>query len=123
MALSDAYVELLKDQLSGFAPIAVRRMFSGIGLFVDGMMFAIAIDDVLYLKADDETRATFEKEGLAPFSYVRSGRTVPLSYWRAPERLLDDADEMREWAARALSVAKRKAARKAPSKSRKRRSS
>jgi DNA transformation protein len=126
MTVSNAYVELLKDQLSDFAPIAVRRMFSGIGRFADGLMFAIAIDDVLYLKADEETRATFEAEGLSPFSYTRGARTVALSYWRAPERLLDDADEMREWAAQALSVAKRMSSRKPgkpKSKAKKRRKS
>ena len=123
MAVSDGYVELLKDQLSELGPVSARRMFSDVGLFVDGIMFAIVIGDVLYLKADDETRATFEKEGLVPFSYERSGRTVALSYWRAPERLLDDVEEMREWAARALSVARHTSARKRSKAKRRRKSS
>jgi len=35
-----------------------------------------------------------------------------LSYWRAPERLLDDAEEMADWARVALAVARRAAATK-----------
>lgn len=106
MPVSDGYVELLQDLLSDLGPITARRMFSGVGLFAGGVMFAIVIDDVLYLKADAATRGAFEAEGLAPFSYARSGRAVALSYWRAPERLLDDRDEMLGWAARALGAAR-----------------
>jgi len=31
-----------------------------------------------------------------------------LSYWRLPERLYDDPDELAVWAARALAIAERK---------------
>ncbi|MEI9902021.1 MAG: TfoX/Sxy family protein [Hyphomicrobium sp.] len=110
MAVSDGYVGLLKDLLADFAPVSARRMFGGVGLFTDGVMFALLIDDVLYLKADDTTRSSFEVEGLSPFSYERSGRTVALSYWRAPERLLDDAGELHAWASRALVVARKASA-------------
>jgi len=114
MGASDGFIELLRELLADIGPLGVRRMFSGAGLFADGLMFGIVIDDVLYLKADDTTRGDFEAEGLAPFSYQRNGRAVDLSYWRSPERLLDDADEMRCWAQRALGVAKKKAAAKTP---------
>ncbi len=107
MAISEGCVELLKELLRGFAPFTVRRMFGGAGLFVDGIMFAIVIDDALYLKADAGTSRAFEEEGLAPFSYQRGGRSVQLSYWRAPDRLLDDGEELREWAHRSLNVARK----------------
>jgi DNA transformation protein len=113
MGVSSGYLDLLKDLLSDLGPVSARRMFSGAGLFAEGVMFALVVDDALYLKADDETRGGFEAESLAPFSYNRNGRTVALSYWRAPERLLDDRDEMLGWASRALMVAKRTSA-KAP---------
>lgn len=123
MAVSDGYVELVKEMLADFAPTSVRRMFSGAGLFADGVMFALIVDDTLYFRSDDDSRAAFEAEGLTPFSYNRGGRTVALGYWRAPERLLDDADEMLAWASRALSAAKRLAARSRPGTGRKRRKS
>lgn len=119
MGVSDGYIDLLKDLLADLAPISARRMFSGVGLFAQGVMFAIVIDDALYLKCDDETRGAFEAEGLAAFSYNRNGRTVALSYWRAPERLLDDSDEMLSWASRALAVARRTSSKRPRSKRRK----
>ncbi|CAN1722360.1 DNA transformation protein and related proteins [Hyphomicrobium sp. 1Nfss2.1] len=119
MGASEGFIELLRELLTDIGPLGVRRMFGGAGLFADGLMFGIVIDDVLYLKADDTTRGDFEAEGLAPFSYQRNGRAVDLSYWRSPERLLDDADEMHAWAQQALDVAKRASA-KTPRKGKKR---
>ncbi len=34
-------------------------MFGGHGLYVDGMIVGIVVDDVLYLKTDAETRPRF----------------------------------------------------------------
>ena len=121
MTASDGFVELLKDCLRGLGPVSVRRMFGGAGVYADGVMFGLIADDTFYLKADDETKRAFEAEGLAPFVYAGSARTVAMSYWRIPERLLDDPDEMADWARAALNVARRKAAakpkRSAPRKS------
>ncbi len=110
MPTSDGFLELLKDALSGFGPVSVRRMFGGAGLYAGGVMFGLVIDDTLYLKADDATKGAFEAEGLGPFLYSMRGRSVSMSYWRAPERLFDDPEEMEGWARTALDVARRKAA-------------
>lgn len=107
MTASQPFLDLLKDGLRDLGPVSARRMFSGAGIFADGVMFALVFNDTLYLKADSETEPTFTAEGLAPFSYNRNGRMVSLSYWRAPERLLDDPEEMLTWAKAALGVAKR----------------
>ena len=94
MAASTGFVELLKDALSGLGPMSVRRMFGGAGVYADGVMFGLIADDTLYLKADDATRRAFAAEGLGPFVYEGRGRTIATSYWRVPERLLEDTDEM-----------------------------
>jgi DNA transformation protein and related proteins len=110
MAASKAFVEFLHDQLRSVGPIAVRRMFSGAGIYAEGVMFALIADDTLYLKADEATRAAFEAEGLEAFTYAtKNGRNTLTSFWRAPERLFDDVDEMRAWARKAIAVARRAA--------------
>jgi DNA transformation protein and related proteins len=106
MSLSADFAEFLKDQLAGVGPVSVRRMFSGAGLFLDGLMFALVIDDVLYFKTAEDERARFEAEGLKPFSYAtKTGRHTLTSYWQAPGRCLDDPDEMKDWASRAVAAA------------------
>src|SRR4051812_47704360 len=103
----DHIVELF----AGFGPVSVRRMFSGAGVFADGLMIALAVRGVIYLKADERTIPLFEGEGLKPFSYATKTGTRSLnSYWRMPERLYDEPDELAVWAAQALEAARRKAA-------------
>ena len=107
MRVSDGFLALLKDLLSELGHVTARRMFSGAGIYIDGVIFALVIDDELYLKTDDESRAAFEAEGLEPFSFVKQGKRISTSYWRAPELLLDDRSEMQRWAARALQAARK----------------
>ena len=118
MSASQGFVELLKDALSGLGPVSVRRMFGGAGVYSDGVMFGLIADDTLYLKVDAGTAGAYEAEGLDPFVYTGRGKTITMSYRRAPERLLDDADEMAGWARTALGVARRAAAAKAKPKRR-----
>lgn len=126
MAASEGFIALLKDVLGGLGPVSVRRMFGGAGVYADGVMFGLVADDTLYLKADDETKGGFEAEGLGRYGYGGQGKRIDLPYWRAPERLLDDPDEMVTWARIALGAARRAAAakpkrKKAPAAARKRR--
>jgi len=105
--------DFIRDLFAPFGPVTVKRMFSGAGIFADGLMFGLVVRDVIYLKVDDANRAEFEREGSAPFTYTRgkkSGRPSQhaLPYWRLPERLYDDPDELAEWARRAFAAAERK---------------
>lgn len=90
--------------------VGARRMFGGHGLFLDGLMFAIVVDDALYLKADDFSIHEFRSHGLEPFTYVRAGKTARLHYYQAPEEALETPDQMQPWARRAFAAALRKAA-------------
>jgi len=103
-------LEFVKDQLRGLGHITARRLFSGAGLYCDGVIFALMLRDKLYFKVDDGNRHAYEAEGLAPFSYAARGRTVRIgAYWQVPERLLDEPDEMLDWARRALEAGRRTA--------------
>jgi DNA transformation protein len=117
MSADAALIAHLMDVLRPLGGVSPRRMFGGAGIFRDGLMFALISDDELYLKADATTVPAFEAEGLGPFIYeTKNGaRTLP-SYWRAPERLLDDDDEMRIWCRRAAEVATRSAKKKSGNK-------
>ena len=96
------------EMFAAFGPVVPRRMFSGFGVFSDGTMFALVVRGVLYLKADAQTVAAFETEGQGPFSYMAKGRKrAIMSYWRAPDRLYDDPDELAIWARDALAAAHR----------------
>ena len=100
--------EAIRELFAEFSPVSVRRMFGGAGVFVDERMIALVSRDVIYLKADAETIPSFEREGLAPFSYsTKNGEHKLTSYWRIPDRLYDDPEELAEWAKAAHAAALR----------------
>jgi DNA transformation protein and related proteins len=91
---ADDIIELF----AAFGRVSVRRMFGGFGIYAEGVMFALASRGVIYLKADDDTAAAFRAEGAGPFTYdTKHGRHASLSYWRLPDRLYDDPDELAAW--------------------------
>lgn len=109
MAASREYVAYLLETLAPLGRVRARRMFSGAGLFLDGLMFALVIDDQLWLKTDGRNRGDFTARDLPPFTYQRQGRTVALSYCRAPDETLDSAPELLAWARSAFAAALRSA--------------
>jgi DNA transformation protein and related proteins len=115
VASSADFLEFLKDQLKGLGHVTSRRMFSGAGIYCDGVIFALVLRDTLHFKVDDGNRAAYQAEGLRPFSYEARGRLVEMgAYWGVPERLFDDPDEMVDWARAALAAGRRAAAKKTP---------
>src|SRR5687768_2693736 len=108
MALSAEFIDFIKDQMSGFAPVTIRKMFGGAGVSVDGVTFAIIVDETLYLKEDDGNAPDFDAEQLERFSYeAKGGREIEMSYRRAPPHLMDDPDEMAVWCRKAYEAALR----------------
>src|ERR1044072_2904882 len=74
---------------------------------------ACGCGESVQLKPDAETIPEFEQEGLSPFTYAtKDGEHKLTSYWRMPERLYDDPEELAQWARRAHAAAMRAAARK-----------
>jgi DNA transformation protein len=117
MAGSAEFLEFLKDQLRGLGHVTTRGMFSGAGVYCDGVIFALVLRDTLYFKVDDGNRGAYEAEGLEPFSYEARGRRVTVgAYWRVPERLFDEPEEMLAWARDALAAARRASAKKPKAK-------
>ena len=105
--------EAIRELFREFGPVSVRRMFGGAGIFVDGLMIGLVSGGLIFLKADAETIPAFEAEGQGPFTYAtKNGEQKLTSYWRMPDRLYDDIDELAHWARTAHAVALRAAARK-----------
>ena len=113
MVASATFAEFLREQLAPLGRITVRRMFGKTGVFCDGVMFGMVTENTLYFRVDDENRATFkEAEAFPPLNYAKKGSTIDLSFWRVPERLFDEPDELVTWAQAALAAARRVAAKR-----------
>ena len=114
MVASDSFAEFLREQLGSLGAVTMRRMFGKTGVFCDGVMIGMVRDNTLYFRVDDDNRAAFkEAESFPPLSYEKKGGSIDLAFWRAPERLFDEPDELVTWARVALEAARRVAAKRA----------
>jgi DNA transformation protein len=111
MVASASFAEFLREQLVPLGPVTMRRMFGKTGVFCDGVMLGMVTDNTLYFRVDDGNREVFkEAAALPPLNYQKQGSTIDLAFWRAPERLFDEPDELVTWARAALAAAHRVAA-------------
>jgi DNA transformation protein len=108
MVASDSFAEFLREQLGPLGCVTMRRMFGKTGVFCNGLMFGKVTNDAFYFRVDDHNRAVFKEAGsVPPLSYATKGRMVDLSFWLAPEWLLDEPDELVTRARAALAAARR----------------
>ena len=105
MAVSDDYRDFVLEQLATAGRVTPRAMFGGVGLYLDGLFFALIDDDTLYFKTDDSNRARFEQAGSRPFCPFPDRPDQPMAYWQVPAEVLEDADQLAAWAREALAVA------------------
>ena len=113
MVASDSFAEFLREQLAPLGRVTMRRMFGKTGVFCDGVMLGMVTDNTLYFRVDDDNRETFrEAEAFPPLNYAKGGAMIDLSFWRVPERLFDEPEELVTWAQAALVAARRVAAKR-----------
>jgi len=113
MVASESFAEFLREQLAPLGRVTMRRMFGKTGVFCSGLTFGMVTNDTLYFRVDDHNRAVFkEAESVPPLNCKKKGCTIDLSFWRAPDRLLDEPDELVIWARAALAAARRVAAKR-----------
>lgn len=100
--------EWLEDLLEPFGKVRLKRMFSGYGIYYGDYCIGLAINPGLCFRVDEATRDEFEAVGAAPFEYAKQGKTVTVkAWWRVPDALVDDQDEIVRLARLSLDVARR----------------
>jgi DNA transformation protein len=108
MPVNPSFRTFVLDQLSQIVPgIRARSMFGGVGIYAGDLFFALVDDDMLYFKVDDSNRSDFEARGMGPFRPYGEGGEI-MQYYQVSEDLLEDVEALREWANKAIAVARRK---------------
>ena len=101
------FVTYLEEVFDHLGPIQARKMFGGYGIYYQGTMFGLVADDILYLKADTDLAKVFKARGLEAFEYKKGDTIVKMSYYMAPDEVLDDPDEAAIWGKRSYEAALR----------------
>lgn len=104
----DPLADYIVDQLQGWAPVTVRRFFSGWGICRGPVILGIIIRDQIYFRTDETNRADYEARGMTPFGYSRpDGKITVMAYHTVPPEILDDTDELPHWAEKAFLAARK----------------
>ncbi len=113
MKKSEFLTYILEDAMREVRGITAKAMFGGYGLYKNGVIFSILVEDELYFKVDDKNRAQFEKRKSSPFSYeTKKGKRVAMSYWKLPADILEDPSQLSIWIDASVQATKRSTAKK-----------
>lgn len=121
MAVSEEFLRYVLEQLAGLERVATRRMFGGIGLYLNERIFGLVFSDTLYLKVDDSTRGDYEAHGMSRFRPYADKPLLSMTYYEVPADVLEDADECAAWARKSTAVIASAAPRRRPRKNPRRR--
>ncbi len=107
----------VQEAMEPLGRVTRRKMMGGATLYLDGTIFAILVDEGLWLKADAETDSIWDSEGCEKFAVTfRDGKVDVMNYRRAPLDVYDDPEALRHWAGLAVEAGARAAAKKRPRK-------
>ena len=81
-------------------------MFGALGIYAGDAFFALADRDRLYLKADDQTREQFARQGWEPFRPFGDDGMV-MQYYEVPLEVIENVERLGPWAELALAAAAR----------------
>ena len=108
VAKDDAFIEYLHELLGQLGRISTKKMFGGHGVYCDGVIMGLVINETLFLKVDEQTMPKFSEAGCQPFVYHMKDKQVAMSYWSVPVDAMESSDEMLPWARHAYAAALRK---------------
>jgi DNA transformation protein len=95
---------LLSD-LADLAEIEDRTYLGGWCLLAEGRMFAVVQGDRVWFRTDAGNRLDYVRRGMVPYA---SNPAMELGrFFEVPREVLDDPDQLRAWAAKALAVRER----------------
>lgn len=116
MAVSDSYLAFVLEQLDGVKSVITKRMFGGIGIYSEGVFFAVIDDDTLFFKVDEVLAKRHTSRGMPPFAPIPGAKPMT-SYYQVPADVLEDAHALARWANDSLHAIRSGPARKKGAKS------
>ena len=94
------FTAFILDQLREHLDVHEKRMFGGYGLYCEDIFFAIISDDTLYFKINEKSKETYVQAGMKPFR--ASKKQTLTSYYEVPAEILEDTEELAQWAGEAI---------------------
>jgi len=103
----DSFKEFVLDQLGALPDVRARAMFGAHGLYQGEHVFAILDEGRLFFKTEVSSRADYTARGMGPFTYESKGKVMTMTYHEVPPDVLEQPQELVEWARKAIGIAAR----------------
>jgi DNA transformation protein len=104
MAVSAEFQDYVLEQLAGIGGITPKKMFGGVGLYYRKLFFGILDNNNFYLKVDETNRSDYEKADMPAFNPYKN-RSVAMQYYEVPAEILENKEQLKIWAQKAITVA------------------
>jgi DNA transformation protein len=99
---------VVEETFAALGPVEIKRLFSGHGIYRDGLIVGAVMDGEILLKADVETEPLFVAAGATQWTYeFKRGTRIRMPYWTIPTAAVDDAEQLAVWVRRAFDAARR----------------
>ena len=110
--VSESYRVFVLEQLGRVVAVSAKSMFGGVGIYAEGLFFALIAEDRLYFKVDDTNRPDFERLRMEPFRPF--GEDSAMGYYEVPADVVEDSVQLTPWMRKAIDVAARAKSKKKP---------
>jgi len=118
MPVQEQYLAYILEQLAGLGSLRSNRMFGGIGLYSREIFFGLIDDDTLYFKTDESNIAPYQERKMPRFMPFPDRPEAVLGYHQVPADVIEDSEQLVDWARKAVDVALRRQVERAERKRR-----
>jgi DNA transformation protein len=108
MAVQPQYLAYILGQLAGLGSLRSNRMFGGIGLYSREIFFGLIDDDTLFFKTDEANIAPYRERNMPRFMPFPDRPDAVLGYHQVPADVIEDAEQLVDWARNSVEVALRR---------------
>jgi DNA transformation protein len=113
MSVQDQYLAYILEQLAALGSLRSNRMFGGIGLYSREMFFGLIDDDTVFFKTDESNVAPYRERNMPRFMPFPDRPEAVLGYHQVPADVIEDSEQLVDWARKSVEVALRRQVAKA----------
>lgn len=108
MKTKSFHSSVMEELFDGISGITSRAMFGGYGIYREGVIFALIVEEDLYFKTDQGNVDDYKEAGSHPFTYQKeNGKVIAMSYWLLPDQIMKNRQKLLEWIDLAHAASKR----------------
>jgi DNA transformation protein len=105
MTVQPQYLAYVLEQLAGIKELRSRRMFGGVGLYSGDLFFGLIDDDTLFFKTDGSNSAAYVARNMPRFMPFPERPEAVMAYYQVPADVIEDPEEILDWARKSVAVA------------------